>query len=118
MVFEWTDADGDRCGLGEDGRVYVLNDRVVGIENHYVLASSEVAEDGIAEAVRQLEVYRKALEPFAAIYGEAIGPEALDVRTTQEIETVVWLDREERAALREACRLMGIEIAADLGDAP
>lgn len=72
--------------------------------------SSEEARcvERLLAAANAAEVYRKALEPFALRFAEAIGPEALDVRTSQEIEAVVWLERDERDALRAACRLMDV----------
>lgn len=109
MLFEWTDADGDRCGLGEDGRLYVLNDRVLGIENHWVFAVAEVAESGLVEALRQREVYRKALEPFVSLL-PIFFYEGADV---VYLELGVAIPGEHYTALVEACRLMGIPLEGE-----
>ncbi len=56
-------------------------------------------------AAEQMEVYRKALEPFARFFADVQG---------------AWIevcpDDEERRALREACRLMGIDIPETRGE--
>lgn len=107
MLFEWTDADGDRCGLGEDGRLYIFNE--LGIESRWVFAVAEVAESGLVEALRQREVCRKALEPFASLLPRFFY-EGADV---VYLELSVDIPGEHYTALVEACRLMGLPLEGE-----
>lgn len=112
MAFEWIGnrhSRGTRYRITADGEVwFYLGDDGTGMYPAgwaEAIMDEDVICEGLLSALGALEVYRKALAPFARLFADG-----------QHNWIEACPDDEERAALSEACRLMGIDIPETRGE--